>query len=79
LWFNQDSIEAFGRSGGGGGLLVERHQGVVISPGNVKRIVREEMLLPICPTEKGDHFVRFDIEFAEDHWTNDASLKVIFH
>ncbi|KAG0196992.1 hypothetical protein BGX33_001036 [Mortierella sp. NVP41] len=57
------------------GIYVEHPRGEVIRPGQIRRISGEGMPKRNLPPEKGDLFVKFDIEFPDDHWTKDESLK----
>ncbi|KAK3821706.1 MAG: hypothetical protein J3Q66DRAFT_311076 [Benniella sp.] len=61
----------------GHGLHIDHPVGSIIRPGQVKRIVGEGMPKHLNPTDKGDLFIVFEVEFPKDNWLSPQVLKVL--
>ena len=60
--------------------LVMRHPvgSPIIKPGDIRAIVNEGMPHYRSPFEHGQLYVKFDVQFPENHFANEAQLKVSF-
>lgn len=56
-------------------LVMKNPPGEVIEPGTVKGIVGEGMPIYRNPFEKGNLYVKFDVQFPENYFINEEKLK----
>lgn len=61
----------------GRGLRVQHPPGQVIRPGEVKRISHEGMPIYKRPIDKGDLFIKFDVEFPKSMWTTPQQIAAL--
>ncbi|KAL0084757.1 hypothetical protein F4703DRAFT_1737370 [Phycomyces blakesleeanus] len=61
----------------GRGIRVFHPAGSVIKPGMVKRIPHEGMPIYKRPDDRGDLYVKFDVEFPKDKFTTPENLKLL--
>ncbi|RUS21939.1 DnaJ C terminal domain-containing protein, partial [Endogone sp. FLAS-F59071] len=61
----------------GRGLHVQHPPGQVIRPGEVKRIPHEGMPIYKRPIDKGDLFIKFEVEFPKSMWTTPQQIAVL--
>ncbi|XP_026676575.1 dnaJ homolog subfamily A member 2 [Diaphorina citri] len=57
-------------------LLITHPPGEVIKPEDIKGIVGEGMPIYKNPYEKGTLYIKFDVQFPESYFNNDAKLKL---
>lgn len=58
-------------------LSISNPPGRIIKPGDVKGVTAEGMPIYKNPFEKGNLYVKFDIAFPEDNFTNDQVLSTL--
>lgn len=56
-------------------IVMNHPPGEVIEPGNVKGVVGEGMPMYRNPFEKGNLYIKFEVQFPENHFIDEESLK----
>ena len=57
-------------------LVIRHPPGSVIEPGSTKLVPGEGMPHYRNPFEKGELFIKFDVEFPPNHFADEASISV---
>lgn len=58
-------------------IVVKEVPGMVIKPRSIKGLRGEGMPMYRNPMEKGNLYIKFDVEFPENHFAGEAALKEI--